>query len=85
MDDKSYVYIEDKVKELLTRTEDLNINEFTICPDDYIVFEVVINQFNDLRKEYATIDEPLLWDRWNIVIRGCMLLSGLIAFEYEEG
>lgn len=79
---ETYDYIENKVKELFAREEDITVDEFVIPYELETTIEYILQDFNMLKERYNyTIDQITKSD---CVTQGCLLISGLLLYEFED-
>lgn len=82
---EGYDFLEGEVEELFNRDEDIDIDEF-VFPSEYeTTIQYVLQDFNVLkyRYQYALKENNKEEMNW-CVLKGCLLISGLLLYEFEE-
>lgn len=79
---EGYDFLEDSVEELFERGSNLDSSEFMIPKDFETTFEYIIQDFNMLKARYEFSEDKKV--KHDCIIQGCMLISGLLLFEYED-
>ena len=83
---KVYEYNESEIEKLLTRKEDILVDEFNYYKDDKNIVAFLVKRFNEFRKIYQEALLNNMTDLSNdIFIRACMFFSGLVLYEFTEG
>ena len=79
---EGFDFLEDQVEELFNRGENLDISEFTVPMNLEVTIENMIQDFNILKARYEFSNDHK--EKKYCVIQGCMLISGLLLFEFED-
>ena len=72
----------EKLVRLYINKPEITLDEFKYHHDDKNTINFIVTRFNELKTKYNETED--VEEKNDILIRACMIFSGLLLFEYDE-